>query len=263
MRQWLSVGDVTAEPAASRVPCGPEKMETEGWVGEQWACQRLSMRSIEHSFRIWTSAAKKQAFLCDAIILLGPKTSSLPVTSMNMCYKKYISQEFGIKINSVPHFSLFNSTCGHTAGSIWRLVPCLEQFLLQIFEQQAHTHTLISHRGHGAEGQHKLSSRQVKHVAVGGKLIMILKKEKLVQVISESGGWCRENEANRIVLVTKMTNVFPKAIRPSDSFHYHLEKWHKHISALHSWPKQEHRELLIFSLFTAKMLTKSSNCCPD
>lgn len=47
--------------------------------------------------------------------------------------------------------SLLKNTCGPAAGSVGRLVPCLEQFLLQILEQQAHTHTLISHRGHGAE----------------------------------------------------------------------------------------------------------------
>lgn len=47
--------------------------------------------------------------------------------------------------------SLLKNTCGHAAGSVCRLVPCLEAFLLQILEQQAHAHTLISHGGQGAE----------------------------------------------------------------------------------------------------------------
>lgn len=68
---------------------------------------------------------------------------------------------------------LLKNTCGHAAGSVCRLVPCLERFLLQILEQQAYTHTLISHRGQGAEGRHQLSCEQVKHMAGERKWITI------------------------------------------------------------------------------------------
>lgn len=69
--------------------------------------------------------------------------------------------------------ALLENTCGHAAGSVCRLAPCLEPFLLQILEQKAYAHTLISHGGQGAEGRPELSCKQVKHMAVGGKLIII------------------------------------------------------------------------------------------
>lgn len=63
--------------------------------------------------------------------------------------------------------SLLKNTCDHATGSVAGFCHSLEQFLLQILEQQAYTHILISHRGQGEEGRLELSCKQVKRPVEG------------------------------------------------------------------------------------------------